>query len=259
MSAWICLVPFMLKETENYLAEQGIHFKRKQLIELYMAFGGVAKYLTSLPTGKSVAQIINEYCFTSSGYLFSEFSKLYKSLFNSSEKHISVVRALARKQRGLTQSALLKEAGLHPGGSSTIVLEELEESGFIMSIHAFGKQQKERCFRLMDEYSLFYLAWIDAIKGDVLKNSDPEYWYKKYKTPAWYAWAGHAFENICLKHCGKIKKALGIGAVSTEESHWQYVPKEKSERGAEVDLVIDRADHCINLCEIKFCEEEFEI
>ena len=26
-----------------------------------------------------------------------------------------------------------------------------------------------------------------------------------------------------------------------------------------MDLVIDRADNCINLCEIKFCEEQFEI
>lgn len=260
LSEWIRLEPFTLRETENYLAEQGIKYKRKQLVELYMAFGGVAKYLTSLPMGKSVVQIINEYCFTPSGYLFSEFSKLYESLFDFSEKHMSVVRALAKKQHGLTQSDLLKAAGLQPGGSSTTVLEELEESGFIMSMHAFGKQQKEKIFRLIDEYSLFYLTWIDAIKGNILKNFAPEYWNKKYKTPAWHTWAGHAFENICLKHSRKIKKALGISGITASESHWQYVPKKESEeRGAEVDLVIDRADNCINLCEIKFCEEEFEI
>ena len=93
-----------------------------------------------------------------------------------------------------------------------------------------------------------------------LKTPILEYWNKKYKTPAWHTWAGHAFENICLKHSGKIKKALGIGGITTSESHWQYIPKKKSEeRGAEVDLVIDRADNCINLCEIKFCEEQFEI
>ena len=173
LSAWIRLEPFTLRETENYLAAQGINFKRKQLIELYMAFGGVAKYLTALPTGKSVAQIINEYCFASNGYLFSEFSKLYESLFDSSEKHMSVVRALAKKQHGLTQGDLLKATGLQPGGTFTSVLEELEESGFIMSLHAFGKHQKEKIFRLIDEYSLFYLAWIDETKGTIFKNSDP--------------------------------------------------------------------------------------
>lgn len=260
LSAFIRLEPFTLQETENYLADQRLEFKRKQLIELYMAFGGVAKYLTGLPRGRSVAQIINEYCFTSSGYFFAEFSKLYESLFDSSEKHMSIVRALAKKQHGLTQGELLIMAGLQPGGSSTTVLAELEESGFIMSMHAFGKQHKEKVFRLVDEYSLFYLSWIDEVRGNILKNFDPEYWNKKYKTPTWYSWAGHAFENICLKHSKEIKKFLGISGITSIESHWQYIPKNKSqEEGAEVDLVIDRADNCINLCEMKFCEEEFEI
>ncbi|HEX2582755.1 MAG TPA: ATP-binding protein [Chlamydiales bacterium] len=260
LSQWIRLEPFTLRETESYLAEQGIKFQRKQLVELYMAFGGVAKYLTSLPTGKSVAQIINEYCFTPNGFLFSEFSKLYESLFDSSEKHMAIVRALAKKQHGLTQTALLKVAGLQPGGTSSLALQELEEAGFIMSIQAFGKKQKEKSFRLIDEYSLFYFAWIEEIRGDVFKNFDAEYWVKKYKTPAWYAWAGHAFETICLKHSEKIKKALGISGITTSESHWKHIPLKKSEgQGVEIDLVIDRADNCINLCEIKFCEEEFEI
>jgi len=260
LSACIRLEPFTLRETESYLAAQGIEFKRKQLVELYMAFGGVAKYLTSLPKGKSVAQIVNEYCFSSGGYLFSEFGKLYDSLFDFSENHIAVIRALAKKQHGLIHADLLKEAKLSPGGGSTTILEELEESGFIMSVHGFHKKQKEKAFRLIDEYSLFYLSWIDEIKENLLKNFDSEYWNKKYTTPAWYAWAGHAFENLCLKHSLKIKQALGIGGITTTESHWLHIPKGKSkELGAEIDLVIDRADHCINLCEIKFCEKEFEI
>lgn len=258
LSGWIRLEPFTLGETEKYLADQGVGFKRKQLVELYMAFGGVAKYLVNLPKGKSVSQIINDYCFTSSGSLFSEFSKLYESLFDFSEKHISIIRALAKKQNGLIQADLLKASGLYPGGSTTSLLEELEESGFIMSLNAFGKQQKQKLFRLIDEYSLFYLSWIDEVKGSILRNFDPEYWDKKYRTPEWYAWAGHAFENICLKHSMMIKNALGIRSVTTIESHWHH-PGKKAERGAEIDLVIDRSDHCIHLCEIKFCEKEFEI
>lgn len=182
LSECIRLEPFTLQETESYLAAQTVEFKRKQLVELYMAFGGVAKYLTSLPRGKSVSQIINEYCFSSSGYLFSEFSKLYDSLFDFSQNHIAVIRALAKKQHGLVRSDLLKAAKLSPGGSSTTVLEELEESGFIMSMHGFHKQQKEKLFRLIDEYSLFYLSWIDPVKESILRNFDATYWNKKYKT-----------------------------------------------------------------------------
>src|SRR5690606_7593870 len=66
------------------------------------------------------------------------------------------------------------------------------------------------------------------------------------------------FENICLKHSNKIKIALGLGGILTTESHWRHHPRSGG-KGAEIDLLIDRADDCINLCEIKFCTNEFEI
>ncbi len=258
LSAQIRLEAFNLSETENFLIESGIHLKRKQLIELYMALGGVAKYLTQVSAGKSPAQIINELCFSPSGPLFSEFSKLYSSLFDSPEKHIAIVRTLAINRKGMLLENLLKEVDLSSGGGSTDALQELEEAGFIMTLPAFGKRSKDRIYRLMDEYSFFYLCWIEEIKGSILRNFDKEYWNKMSKTPAWHTWAGHTFENICLKHSGKIKEALGLAGITTHESHWQHFAIGK-ERGAEIDLVIDRADNCINLCEIKFCDDEFKI
>ncbi len=260
LSAQMRLQPFTLGEAENFLYHLDVRLKRKQIVELYMAIGGVAKYLINASSGMSPAQIITELCFSLSGFLFSEFSKLYKSLFDSSEKHIAIVRALAKKRQGMLQSDLLKEAKILQGGTATEVLQELEEAGFIMSIASFGKRTKERQWRLMDEYSLFYLTWIEEMQGNVLRSVDPEYWNKLHGTALWHAWAGHAFENVCLKHCGKIKEALGLGGVTTKESHWQYVPPKRSKvDGAEIDLVIDRADNCINLCEIKFCDKEFVI
>ncbi len=260
LSAQIRLEPFTLEEAEAYVKAQNIEFDRKQFTELYMAVGGVAKYLSDLPQGKSTSQIINDYCFQQQGLLFSEFDKLYESLFDNSKKHIHVIRALAKKpQGGLKHSDLLKAASMLPGGSSTAVLEELEEAGFIMSQTAFGKRSRERVYRLVDEYSLFYLRWIDPIKENVLRHFDPDYWNKQYGTSAWYQWAGHAFENICLKHSFKIKKKLGISGVTTTESHWQHFPSGKGGKGAEIDLVIDRADSCINLCEMKFSKDIFTL
>ncbi len=252
LSEQIRLEAFSLSETEHFLKEKGIRLQRKQLIELYMSLGGVAKYLTRVPSGKSPAQIINELCFSPSGPLFAEFPKLYASLFDSPEKHIAIVRALAKKRKGLLLDELLKTADLSQGGGSTEILLELEEAGFIMTLPAFAKQSKERLYRLMDEYSLFYLSWIEEIKSSILRNFDKEYWNKICKTPAWHAWAGHIFENICLKHSDRIKEALGLGGITTLESHWRS-------KDAEIDLVIDRADDCINLCEIKFCNDAFVI
>ncbi len=258
LSQRINLGPFTLEEAETYVKEQRIEFDRKQFVELYMALGGVAKYLSDLPLGKSASQIINELCFQPQGHLFNEFNKLYESLFDDSYKHIQVIRALAKKPRGgLKQSALLKAASLIPAGSSTTVLEELEEAGFIMSQTSFGKRSRERIYRLIDEYSLFYLRWIDPVKEDVLRNFDPDYWTKQQVTATWIEWAGHAFENICLKHSFNIKKKLGISGITTTESHWQHFPSGEEDKGAEIDLVIDRADSCINLCEMKFSNNTF--
>lgn len=260
LSERIKLEPFTLTEAEQYVKAQNIEFDRKQFVELYMSFGGVAKYLSDLPQGKSAAQIINEFCFQSQGRLFNEFDKLYESLFDNSQKHIQVIRALAKKARGgLKHSDLLKAASMPPGGSSTTVLEELEEAGFIMSQTAFGKPKRERVYRLIDEYSLFYLRWIDPIKESVFRGFDLDYWNKQYATAVWNEWAGHAFENICLKHSYNIKKKLGISGITTKESHWQYFGSGGEDRGAEIDLVIDRADSCMNLCEMKFTKNTFAI
>jgi len=258
LSAQLRMEPFSLGETEQFLQDQGVQLQRKQLIELYMALGGVAKYLTAVSSGKSAVQIINELCFSPSGMLLGEFTKLYKSLFDSAEHHMAIVRTLAKKRRGLSQSELLQMAKIPYGGTATTVLQELEESGFIMSIQAFGKRQREKHFRLIDEYSLFYLTWIEEVSNQVLRKVDQDYWTRMSETAAWKTWAGYAFENVCLKHSWKIKIALGFAGVLTSESHWQH-RGENGEEGAEIDLVIDRADDCINLCEIKFCAEEFEM
>lgn len=156
---------------------------------------------------------------------------------------------------------LLKATNMQHGGRVSEVIEELEESGFIMRIPAFGKESRDRQIRLIDEYTFFYLTWIENVRSSILRSTVPavNYWNTVYKTPLWYECSGHTFENICLKHVSKIKAFLGVAGVSTEESHFLYVPKQDSKRGAEIDLVIDRADDCINLCEVKFCNSEFVI
>lgn len=253
LSAEIRLQPFSLSEVEEYFQFRQINLTKKQIVEIYMATGGVPKYLNYVERGKSSAQNINILCFTPQSPLLKEFHKLYDSLFDDAHKHVKIVRALANKRQGMTQKELLEALDFSVGGRFSDLLTELEESGFIISTQSYGKQIRERKFRLIDEYSLFYLTWIDEAKQSILQGTDQDYWNKIQMSQAWHAWAGYAFENICLKHVSKIKEHLEIGGVSTKESHWQYFsPKNSTDKGAEIDLLIDRADQCINLCEIKF-------
>ena len=213
LSAQIPLYPFDLTVTKHYLKQRNIQLTRKQIVELYMTIGGVGKYLSLVDPGKSVPQLISQFFFSAQGPLFLEFHRLYRSLFDSAEKHLSIVRILSKKRYGLLQQDLLALAKLPQSGTTTMVLRELEESGFISSLPMFGKEKKERKFKLIDEFSYFYLNWVEPIHSDILRGSNPNYWQKIYHSHAWLSWAGFAFETICLKHISKIKAALGLSLI----------------------------------------------
>jgi hypothetical protein len=221
-----------------------------------MALGGVPHYLAQVRPGESAAQNIDRLCFSRDGLLRTEFDQLFASLFEQSERHEAVVRALAARRRGLTRHDLLAAAKLDSGGAATKVLDELEESGFILQMPRLGRTKRESVYWLADEYSLFYLTWISRHRSS---SAETGVWLRKQGTPAWRAWSGLAFEAACLKHVAAIKAALGISAVETVEGSWEHRPGKARGDGAQLDLVIDRADRSMNLCEMKFSEGEFVV
>lgn len=254
------LLPFTLSETEKYLQYHHIALDRKQIVDIYMAMGGVPKYLSYVKRGVSAAQAINEICFSLHGGLFQEFDTLYKSLFDNYEHHVAIVKVLAKAPHGLTKDEILEKVRLTSGGFSSKIIEELVDAGFLINVPTFDKKKRGGIYRLIDEYSLFYLTWNAEASQITFENTDADFWIKKYGTAKWNAWSGCAFESLCLKHVQKIKQALGISGVSTVESGWRYVPKKGGgKQGAQIDLVIDRADKCINLCEMKYHEAKFVI
>ena len=242
----IFLKPFNLAETEHFLKEKNLHFDRYQMLHLYMAMGGVPHYLEEITAGKSAAQNISQICFSENGLLRDEFSKLYASLFENSEAHVKVVRALAGRLKGLTRTEIVQASRPPEGGGATTVIEELLHAGFISMYQPSGKKKKDSLYRLTDEYSLFYVRFIEnnSSQGEAV-------WQQISQTQAYISWAGYAFESICLKHLPQIKKALGISGVYSTAS--SFIKKgNEEEAGIQFDLLIDRNDHVINICEIKF-------
>ena len=258
LTADMRLLPFDLKETEEFLNRQGITLNRKAIIDIYMAIGGIPKYLSYIQKGQSALQTINHLCFD--GPLEDEFDELYSSLFEHYDRHVSIIKVLAEYPGGLVKSAIAKMTGLSAGGGMNLILEELEQSGFILALRNFGKKKKDSHYKLIDEYSLFYLKWQQKAKDANLRTRDDKFWTTVFNSPAGRVWAGYAFEMLCLKHLPNIKGALGISGVLTNASGWIYkAPRGSKERGVQIDLLIDRADNCINLCEIKYSNEEFTI
>ncbi|GGC15113.1 MULTISPECIES: AAA family ATPase [Dyadobacter] len=250
----IRLLPFTIGETSEYLRQRKVRLDKYQLLQIYMAMGGIPQYLKEIEPGESAAQIIDRLCFTKDGLLFDEFRNLYHSLFDSAQNHIDIVRALAKKGKGMSRNELIDACNLTSGGYATQLLSELTESGFISTYIPFGKTIKDALFKLTDEYSLFYLKFIEGSKA-----TGPGTWLRFTPGNSWKSWSGNAFESICMKHISQIKKGIGIADVYTEVSVWRHQPKEKTEKGAQIDLLIDRNDACINICEMKFSEYPFEI
>ncbi len=249
----IHLYPFTLAETEAYLKSRKAGLDRYHIIQLYMALGGIPHYLKEIEPGLSAAQNINNICFSQTGLLRKEFSRLYASLFDSAEYHVAVIKALARKRQGLTRKDIVRHLKISEGATVTKTLDELNESGFISSFRPFGKKKKERLYRLTDEYSLFYLQFME---GQEYEGDDV--WNHLSQTQSYKTWAGYAFENVCLKHIPQIKKAMSIAGIYSVSGSFYKKGTQDSE-GGQIDLLIDRKDQVINLFEIKFYNEPFTI
>ncbi len=249
----ILLPPFSLAETKAYFQSRNISFDDYQLIQLYMTMGGIPHYLDQVEGGRSAVQNINDICFHPQGLLRTEFENLYSSLFTHPERYENIVSALASSWTGLSRTDILAATKMKDGGGLTTILKELEQSGFIASYVPLYKKKKDRLFRLIDNYSLFYLKYIQPLSANVAGN-----WQALSQTQSWKSWSGYAFENICLQHIDKIKTALGIAGVYTQEFSF-FTKATPKQEGTQIDLLIDRQDNVISLCEMKFYNDQFAL
>lgn len=246
LSSKIQLMPFDLNETSEFLAKKQIRFGHYDIIQLYMAIGGIPHYLNKILKGQSVAQNIDRLCFENNSDLAEEFSEVFASLFSNSQVHEKIVRSLSKSRKGITRNELLEKCKFESGGAYSKSLDELIASGFVNRYLSWtGK--KNSLYRLSDEYSLFYLKFIEPNKY-MGKGT----WLNLHTKQTFKSWSGFAFETICHKHIHQIKKELGIDRIYTKHSSWQS-------NNAQIDLLIDRDDRIINICEIKLYSDVFTI
>jgi uncharacterized protein len=245
------LEPFTLQECETFFISRGEAFDRYQIIQLYMTIGGIPFYLDQVDKGLTAMQNIDRLCFVKNGLLRTEFDNLYSSLFKKADKHIAIIEALAKKNKGMTREELQLKTNIPNGGSLTRLLQELEESGFIRKYKSFGNNVRDGLYKVSDFYSLFYLKFIKS--ADL---ADLNSWLDRMDNPDVRAWSGYAFEQVCIAHLAQIKQGLGVSGIQTSSSTWSGSDGNSQ---AQVDLVIERRDHAINLCEMKFSINTFVI
>jgi len=246
----IRLAPFTLKETEEYLHCNHIDWERKDVLDTYMILGGTPYYLSLLRQELTLWQNIDELFYSQDAVLNAEYGFLFNSLFNEAAMYRRVVETLATKLKGMTRSELVEQLRVTDNGKFTEVLDNLVKCDFLRRYQAFGKRERDMLYQLSDMYTLFYLRFVKNYHG---MN---EHAWSNMEEGKRNAWAGYAFEQVCILHINQIRQALGISGITSDVCSWSYRNKEQS---AQIDLVIDRGDKAIDLCEIKYSDHQYEL
>ena len=253
LTAQIYLRPFTLAETEQYLKGKSIHWEREMIVEAYMALGGIPYYLNMLKKDERFAQAIDRIYFAQHAPLQLEFERLFSSLFNSPEPYVNIIKVLSEHKQGLTRDEIAAELNATTSGRMSVILQDLVNCDFIRVYYVRNKSKvsKRECFyALTDMFSLFHLHFSGKVR------TNPNYWEHKVETPAVKAWQGLAFEQVVMHHISEIKTALGINGMAVE---YYALRSKKTQPKSQIDLILDRADRIVNICEIKYGHEPYHI
>ena len=253
VTARICLQPFTLGECEMFAAERGLGMSRADIAECYMALGGIPYYWRYLARGMSLAQNLDRLCFAVDAPLKGEFDELYSSLFRDAISYKKVVAALAKKKIGMTRLELIETLDISTTGRLSESLKTLEASGFIRSYRSYGAKKKNAIYQLTDPFTLFHFRFLET------PSTDEHFWSSTLSSPAQAAWRGLAFERLCLLHLSQVRRALGVGSIHVEAYGWSFKGDETYPDGVQIDLVLERADNVINICEMKYSANVYAI
>lgn len=248
----IKLSPFSLSECEQYFISENIKLSRYDIVQSYMITGGIPYYLSYYQSGLSLAQNIDELFFKKNAPLKDEFSRLFNAIFSNSDAMISITKAIGSKHYGCTRYEISDITGISVGGTLTKALSALIASDFIIKYVPFGCSKKEEYYKLTDSFCNFYLRFVE--NENKLSN---QFWLENVNSQKIITWRGIAFENVCFNHISQIKNALGISGVSTNQSAWSK--RSENETGTQIDMIIERKDNIVNMCEIKFYGDEFVV
>ena len=249
----IKISPFNLVECEEFFKAANIKLSRYDIVQAYMAVGGIPYYLGFFRKGLSLGQNIDQLFFVKTAKLKKEFERLFASLFPKPTNYRKIICLLATRHKGFTRDEITKATGIQKGGGLSKMLAALEASDFISRYVPFGVSKREEHYKLTDNFCLFHEKFL---AGNEITDTD--FWEKNQNAQKLSAWKGIAFEEVCLAHIQQIKNALGIGAITSRESAWS-IKGDKENDGTQIDLLIDRDDNIVNLCEMKFLKDKFTI
>jgi len=254
------LSPFTLAETAEYLRFKKFSLSNEFISEVYMIFGGVPFYLNFLSPQKSIYQNIEDECFRKNGNLVDEFEIVFNSLFKNADDYRRLMQILNSKHAGMTRNEIKKAFFKTRSDQSNVLykmLDNLEECDFVRKRIPLFNASKGALYSVADEFSMFYLKWIQPVRSRI--SNTGSHFQKIYTSHSYKVWLGFMFEMLCLKHEENIRRALGLDKIPADTGVFYAYDKTSGKRIAQIDMVFDRADKTIMICEIKYYNSEFEL
>lgn len=247
------LTEFSLAQTQEFLVGRS----SREVMEAYLTLGGIPEYLKRLQQFSSVRIGIAQSSFLKDSFLSKEHQRIFISSFAASAHYKDIVNYLSSKKFS-TRKELEKHLNIEGGGNLTKLLDDLELCGFIERYRPYQVEENSLLVRycIADNYLRFYSRFIKPIEADIAQgnfNDDP---LRALNQASYQTWLGYAFERFCRKHHKLIAKILGFVAVKYRSGSFFNRNTDKEDRGFQIDLLFDRADHVLTICEIKYTQSK---
>lgn len=255
----IHLKPFDLKETKEYLlVEKKFQIDDKTIAETYVAFGGVAKYLSLLDNSKTIAQNIDELIFNIDGLLNKEYSEVLKSLFDTKASYYSsIIKVLSQKQSGYTQTELATALGEKSGSKIKDAVAELSEAGFILGLSKLGSKINTK-YIISDLFVLFFNKWVGGFSKNELISLQKPYFSSILSSQKYAIWSGFAFEILCIVNIDLYLQTRLTKGLAKSYGYWNLRGNDK-DSGAQIDFIVEYENSVYDIVECKFYNKEFVI
>lgn len=220
---------------------------KEEILKYLMVFGGVPKYLEEINLDRSFNQNINRLCFSPHGPLVNEVERLFYSQFRETQIYKKIVELL--KTGIFSLEEISRRVGISSGGGLKSYLINLEQAEIIRSFIPFGKgfKSKFRKYALFDEFLYFYFKYMEPHRR-IMTEGESDHLFETLAGESFDLWMGFAFERFCLRHSGLLAERMGFrDVVLLAAPHFG-----KDDQKFQVDLLYQRSDRVITVCEIKY-------
>ena len=244
------LQQFTIYEAKQFL---GRRYSNQDVMDAYLLVGGIPEYLKYLTQDSSIYLSLAANSFTKGAFFKSECSKIFISSLSQNPNYQEIVKFLS-KVKFASRDEILRHLKLESGSNTSRILDDLEISGIISKYTPYNKTAKTKLVRyeIADSYLQFFYKFVEPKIKMIDRGDFQQKPSDALPISSLDQWLGYSYERFCRNNAPLIAKILGFGAVSYTYGPYFNRASSKEDKNYQLDLVFDRKDKVVTVCEIKY-------